>query len=320
VKDTIAAVISLCLKTALFFLCIMLVAILAPSPRFPGAVPPAEYFFQRIALWENEAFVASVFLAFISTHFRIIRRPGNKLLSLALVPVSAFCVLYFGLFGLDRLFPAVEASTGSAAVYLEKNLVEHTGSAFIWLDGEEPGAGADSPAAGPLVILDTEKGGGFRVYPEAVFDAKTRALKISGREDIPLREEGPLYISPFLRFFINDLEHLCTLLRPRSIWDIEALCAVFSFIFFCFSLRTLARLSRWPLFNLWFTLALSWIVFAGLRVLDLYIVPEIARFETLARAVKFLPMAFPGFCGFLLFITGLLGKPLEEWKREMRYD
>ncbi|MDR1626640.1 MAG: hypothetical protein LBT33_08870 [Spirochaetia bacterium] len=320
-RDTITALISLLLKTALFFLCIMLVVVLSPSPRFPGAMPPAEYFLQRISLWGNESLVAAVFLALVATHFRIIRKTGKKPLSFSLVLLCAFCLLYFGLFGLGRLFPGFEASTQPAAVYLEKNLIEHSGAAFIWSGHGDAGAQEDFSKAGPLVVLDTGKSGGsFQVYPEAVFDAKTKALKIAGREDLPLHDEGPVYVSPFMRFFINDLEHLCALLRPGSLLDIKALCAVFSFVFFGFSLWALAKLSRWPFFNLWFTLAFSWIALEGLRALDLYVVPEIARFETLAWAAGFLPVAFLGLCGLLLFIVGLLGRPLEEWKREMRYE
>jgi hypothetical protein len=321
VKDTILAVIFFFLKTAVFFLCIMLVVILSPSPWFAEIMPPAEYFLERISLWGNEAFTVSVFLALVATHFRIIRRPGKKPLSFALVVLCSFCTLYAGLFGLGTLFPDFDERTRPVAMYLEKDMVEHSGSAFMWLDGGEPDARKDFPPAGPLVILDTENAGGsFQVYPEAVFDVKTQALKIRGREDIPLRAEGPVYVSPFTRFFISDLEHLCTLLRPQSAVDITALCTIAAFIFFGFSLWTLAKLSRWPLFNLWFTLAFSWIVFAGLRALDIYAVPEITRFETLAWAVKFLPVAFFGFCGLLLFLMGILGKPLEEWKREMRYE
>jgi hypothetical protein len=321
VRDTIAAVISLFLKTAVFFLCIMLVVILSPSPRFPGVMPPAEYVLQRISLWGNETLAASVFLALVATHFRIIRKTGKKPLSLCLVLVCAFCTLYFGLLGLGRFFPGFEVSTQPAAIYLEKNLVEHSGSAFIVSTGGDSGAQGDFSAAGPLVILDTGKGGGnFQVYPEAVFDVKAKALKITGREDLPLYDEGPIYFSPFLRFLINDFEYLCTVLLPRSVLDIEALCAVFSFVFFGFSLWTLARLSYWPFFNLWFTLTFSWIVLAGLRALDVYVVPELVRFENLAWAARFLPAAFLGFCGFFLFVMGLLGKPLEEWKREMRYE
>jgi hypothetical protein len=305
----------------------MAVAVLSPSPRFPETIPPADYFLQRISLWGGEAFVASVFLALVSTHFRLIQKPGKKTLSFALVLLCSFCTLYFGLFGLGRLFPDFEVASRPAAMYLEKGMVEHSGSAFIWLGsggaetrGDAPDT-AETPAAGPLVILDTEKGGGnFQVYPEAVFDVKSGALKIRGREDIPLRDEGPAYVSPFTRFFISDLEHLCTILQPKSIQDIQTLCSVSAFIFFGFSLWSLAKLSRWPLFNLWFTLAFSWIAFAGLRALDLYAVPGITSFETLAWTVKFLPAVFFAFCGLLLFLLGILGKPLEEWKREMRYE
>jgi uncharacterized membrane protein len=102
--------------------------------------------------------------------------------------------------------------------------------------------------------------------------------------------------------------------------DIPALCSVFSLVFFGFSLWALAKLSRWPLFNLWFTLAVVWIVFSGMRFLGLYLVPELLRFESLAVAAQRLPEAFPGLCGLILFFAGLLEKPLKAWKREMHYE
>jgi uncharacterized membrane protein len=164
--------------------------------------------------------------------------------------------------------------------------------------------------------------GNFRVYSGFRFEAKTGALRLfPGDEELPLdAASANAGVSPFLRFFADDLAYIADRIKPRAFVDIPALASVFSFVFFGFSLWALAKLSRWPLFNLWFTLAVMWIVFSGTRFLGLRLVPELMRVETLARAARYLPEAFSGFCGLVLFFAGLLGKPLKAWKREMRYE
>ncbi|MDR1932133.1 MAG: hypothetical protein LBQ57_04820 [Spirochaetales bacterium] len=320
-KDTLYAVVSLFLKTAVFFVGIMLVVILSPVLRFPAKPPSAAYFLYQISSHGGESFFAALFLALVSTHFRIIRRPGKKLLSFALVLAAAFCILYSGLFGLGVLFPGPDEDEAWAGIGmpLEKGLVQRAGDVFVWIaETEETGRAG----AGPVLVMDRGKGAGnFDVYAEGVFDAKSRTVKLSpGGAEISLADPGVVYISPFLRFFIDDLRYIRSILRPRALLDVPALCSVFSLVFFGFSLWTPAKLSRWPLFNLWFTLAVIWIVFSGMRFLGLYLVPELVLFENFSRVARYLPLAFPAFCGLLLFVAGILGKPVTEWKREMRYD
>ncbi|MDR3200239.1 MAG: hypothetical protein LBT68_02160 [Spirochaetales bacterium] len=335
-KDTLYAVVSLVLKTAVFFLCITLVVIFSPVLRFPLKTPSTAYILYQISSWGAEAFFAALFMALVSTHFRIIRKPGKKILSFILILAAAFCVLYSGLFGLGVFFPEpdTEEAWADIGMPLEKNSVRRVGDVFVWITENKEGV------LGPVVVMDKGKGAGnFHVYAEGVFDAKSRTLKLverayqpplpgstalesdsPGGAEISLEGPGFAYTSPFLRFFVDDLIYITDMLRPRALLDIPALYSTFALVFFIFSLWTLAKLSRWPLFNLWFTLAASWIVFSGTRILGIYLVPELGHFETLAWAAQYIPVAFPAVCGFLLFLAGLFGKPINEWKREMRYD
>jgi hypothetical protein len=328
VKDTLYAVICIFVKTAVFFLCIMLVVIFSPLVRLEGKLPPVEYFLHQISLHGAEVFFAALFLALVSVHFRIIRKPGKKPLTFILVFAAAFCALYSGLYGLGVFFPEQEGEDAWAGMSIPwpANTIERAGGAFVWT-----GPGADttdeenpSERAGPIVVMNKKSGAGnFRVYSGFRFDAKTGTLRLSpGDEKLSLDEaaSGDAGISLFPRFFMDDLAYIVQRIKPRTFADIPALCSVFSLVFFGFSLWALAKLSRWPLFNLWFTLAVMWIVFSGARFLGLYLVPELLQAPTLAGAAWYLPAAFPGFCGLILFFAGLLGTPLKTWKREMRYE
>jgi hypothetical protein len=318
VKDTLYAFVCIFLKTAFFFLGIMLIVILSPALRFPGRIPATPYFLYQIYNWGAAAFFSAVFLALISTHFRIIRKPGKKPLTFALVFVSSFLILYSGLYGLAVFFPEIpkaDAYDAGASIPAERNVVQRAGDVFLWI-----GDTAEA-SAGPVVLLDEKEARNFHVYSRGFFDPETGILKLfPGDAGVSLEEPGPLYFSPFLRAFIADLSYIANIIRPRTFVDIPALCSVFSLVFFGFSLWTLAKLSRWPLFNLWFTLGTIWLVFSGIRFLGKYIAPELVRFEQLQGMGGYLPVIFPGVCAFVLFFAGLRGRPLEKWKREMRSE
>jgi hypothetical protein len=325
VKDTLYAVISIFFKTALFFLCIMLVVVFSPRVSLEGKLPPLEYFLHLLSRRGAEVFFAALFLALVSADFTIIRKPGKKPLTFILVFVAAFCLLYAGLYGFGALFPEQDEKNAGAGmrVPLRADMVERADGAFVWM-----GSGGDearlNARTGPLVVMRTKEGAGnFRVYSGFRFDVEAEALRLSpGDEEISLAAaaSGNAGVSPFLRFFADDLAYIVDQIKPGAFVDIPALCSVFSLVFFGFSLWAPAKLSRWPLFNLWITLAVAWIVFSGTRFLGRQLVPELLRFENLAWAARYLPAAFPGFCGLILFFAGLLGKPLKTWKREMRYE
>jgi hypothetical protein len=318
VKDTLYAFACIFLKTLFFFLCIMLIVILSPAIRFPGRIPALPYFLYQIYTWGAPAFFSAVFLALVSTHFRLIRKPGKKPLTFALVLVSSFLMLYAGLYSLTVFFPEIpraDAYAAGTAIPAERNVVQRAGDVFLWI-----GDGPES-SAGPVVLLDGKGARGFRVYAQGFFEPETGILRLSpGGDGVSLEEPGPLYFSPFLRAFVTDLSYIANLIRPRAFIDVPALGSVFSLVFFGFSLWTLAKLSRWPLFNLWFTLGTIWLVFSGIRFLGIHIVPELVRFEQLREIGGYLPVIFPGACAFVLFLAGLLSRPLGQWKREMRYE
>jgi hypothetical protein len=272
----------------------------------------------QLYTWGATAFFSAVFLALVSTHFRIIRRPGKKTLTFALVLAASFFILYSGLYSLTVFFPEIpraDAYAAGTSIPAERSVVQRLGDVFLWI-----GDGPES-SAGPIVLLNGKDVRGFHVYSRGFFDAETGTLKLSpGDTDVSLEEPGPLYFSPFLQAFVADLSYISNLIRPRTFVDIPALGSVFSFVFFGFSLWTLAKLSRWPLFNLWFTLGTIWLVFSGVRFLGIHIVPELVQFEQLREIGGYLPVIFPGVCAFILFFAGLLGRPLGQWKREMRYE
>ncbi|MCL1818836.1 MAG: hypothetical protein FWG35_07880 [Spirochaetaceae bacterium] len=298
----------------------MLVSVLSSATNWGETEPSAEYVMGRISSEGAEAFFAAVFIALVSALFRIVRRPGKKQLTFALVFVIAICSLYSGLWGLNEFFPA-EGDGFAMGANIERNMVLHGEGVFIWAGDEGKDAEEGRVPAGPIVIMRRKDGAGnFRIYAEGHPGAKPRTLVLSGGEEISLAANRATELPTVLRFFIDDLVYITGIVRPRALVDIPALLCVFSFVFFGFSLWATAKLSRWPLFNMWFTIAALWFVFSGTRFLGVFVVPELTLFDNIADIVPWLPAAFPGFCGLVLFLGGLLSKPLEEWRREMRYE
>gem|GEM_PF-2311498 len=319
-KDTLYAAISFFLKIAVFFFCIMLVIVLSSAMNWGETEPSAEYVVGRISSEGAEAFFAAVFIALVSVLFRIVRKPGKKQLTFVLVFAMAVCVLYSGLWGLNEFFPE-EGNGFAQGANIERNMVLHGDGVFVWAGGPKEGEEESRTPAGPIVVMKRKDGmGNFRVYAEGRPGAKPGILRLSGGEEISLAGNQAAELPAILRFFIDDLAYITTLVRPRDIVDIPALLCVLSFVFFGFSLWTTAKLSRWPLFNMWFTLAALWFVFSGTRFLGAFVVPELMSFDNIADLAHWLPAAFPGFCGLVFSLGGILGKPIEEWKREMRYE
>ena len=297
----------------------MLVVILSSAAGWGEMKPSAEYILGRISSEGAEVLFAAVFLALVSVLFRIVRRPGKKTLTFILVFAAAFCGLYSGLWSLSEFFPA-EGEIPSLSADIERNTVLRTDGVFIWAGGDEEAA-QEKGRAGPIVVMKRKDGAGnFRIYAEGRPGAEPGTLKVSGGEEISFAGNRAGELPFLLRFFIDDLAYSTALLGPKSLVDIPALCRVFLFVFFGVSLWALAKLSRWPLFNQWFALASLVLVFSGTRFLGLFVVPELMHFQSIAGLAPWLPTAFPGFCGLIFFLVGLLGRPVEEWKREMRYE
>jgi len=320
VKDTVYVVISFFLKIAAFFFCITLVSVLSSAAGWGQTEYSAEYILGRVSSIGAEALFAAVFLALLSVHFRIVRKPGKKPLTFILVFAVAFCFLYCGLWKLNDCFPA-EKQSPALSTDIDKNTVLRGDGVFIWVNEPEAAPEKESSPAGPVLVMKKKNGAGsFHVYAQARAGAKPGTLKLSETEEVSLAENKEGELPFFLKFFIDDIAYITSIMRPRGLIDINALYHVFIFVFFGLSLWAPAKLSRWPLFNQWFALAAMWLVFSGTHFLGLYIVPELVRFPTIAGLAPWLPAVLPGFCGFVFFFAGFLSKPIEKWKREMRYE
>jgi hypothetical protein len=256
-------------------------------------------------------------MASISTHFRVIKKQGIKPLTLAVDFVLSFSILYAGLYGIARFFPEVsrERAYAGLGIPLDKAAVQSMEGAFVWFGDTE------KESAGPVVVLEKSPEKTLQAYHEGVFEAESGKLLLApGSGEILLVEQDSRYISPILYAFVDDILYITDFIRPRALFDFHAVISIFCLTFFGFSLWTLAKLSRWPLFNLWFSWGLVWLVFTGTRFLGEALVPELVQFEQLKWAGPWLPVLFPAICGAGIFLVDFFTSSLEVWKKEMSYD
>lgn len=304
------------LKTLFFAAGTAVIVSLAPALRVPVRALSLHYFIAPLSSRGGVIFFAALFLALISSHFGIIRRSGIRLLSLCLLFVSAFSLLYLGLYVFGKYPPVRLRLPESSSLPLAEDVMHRSGEVYFWIGDTR------SVPAGPVLLLDRGKGrGGFHLYPEAVYNPGAETLRLlSTGAEVSLRNPGDSRPPAFLRALILDLSYLTEQATPGTLIDPPAGLFVFSLIFFGISLWTLARLSRWPLFNMWILLGTVWIVFSGIRLMAVEMAPEVLRIEGLEWTAAFLPLIPPGVCGLVLFLGALIAQPMKEWKRDMRYD
>lgn len=298
----------------MYFACIGLVAALFRYGKSAGREPFIAAFLLIAASRGPVIGFFSLFFSLLVSHFSIIRRPGMKTLSLVLLLSSAFFSLYLGLFGLSRLAGEFRHGGVPAGLPVSGERLGKAGDSFIWIGD------ADATPTRTILVLDRGKGAaGFQLFPEGLHDPEKGTLRIlkTGRE-IRLSGgdagEAPRFIAPFIR----DLSYIASSAAPKELFDPRAAVFVFALAFFGFSLWTPARFSRWPLFNVWIVFGLAWLVLTAVHFIGTGLAPELARLERLGPVAAYLPAAFPGVCGMVLFLGGLLLRPLSDWKRDLR--
>lgn len=303
------------LRTVLYAVVLCLFFLPALVVRFPGLPLSPAYVLSHLVDRGGIIFLSAFFLALVASHFQIMKRPGIKILSFGLLILFAFPTLYGGLWGIERVRPLMRMSQETTLLPFSDDRLYRFGDTYLWL-GKNDGMSAET-----ILLLESgSDGGGFRMFPEGVYNPETGTLHLlrSG-EDIPLRDPMSLRPPAFLQAFFRDLAFFSISASPRSFLDGEAMVFVFALVFFGFSLWTPIRLSRWPLFNIWLTFGIVRLVLAGGRFLGETVFPEVLG-SLQPKGGTFVVGGFLILCGMILFLSGLLMKPLSEWKRDLAYE
>ena len=312
-KDTLLVPVRYVFRGILFFAVIGIVAAFHRHALSAGRVKILESFFLTVLADGPGIGFFSLFFALLVSHFSIIRRPGLKTLSLVLLLATATVSLYFGLHGLSVLRGGARTGAALPGSPPPAERLRKTAEAYLWVGDTK------STPLRTILLLEPGKGSaGFKLYPEGVYNAEKETLRIlqTGRE-LSLSpgngEETPKFLAPLFR----DVAYAASIATPGTLFDPKSGIFVLAFVFFGFSLWTLARISRWPLFNMWIVFGVAWLTLMGVRFVGTVLAPELARLGPIAA---FLPALFPVTFGLVFFLGGLLLPPLKAWKRDLRYD
>ncbi len=178
----------------------------------------------------------------------------------------------------------------------------------------------------PLLVDTIGRQPGFELFQEAVIDPERRSLAIPGRPDVvpdlteiessyPAMVESPERLRPLIR----DIREVNSVLGLGGSGRQGVLIAVALGVFLL-SCWTLARVTRWPLFN-------ALLVFLALRF-ALWLVSAVnngllTELVTAAVDSSRLGLVAAGalaFCAAVLFVVLVILPPLESWKREVGHE
>ncbi len=259
-------------------------------------------------------FVSGLLFAVFSALFRLVRRPGIKPLSFAILLLMVVVSGFFGLLGLGNAAAGVKEFPEPRAVPVSQGIIKKSGSAYLWV-------GALDGAILRNVLTYGVGREEFRLHPEAVYKPETMSVRLldTGEEIKPGR---PSAVNPpfFLRSVFADISHLAAFLTPRSLFDWKSAIRICVVSFFLLSLWTLVRLTRWPLFNLFMALGTFRAAVFFVRFLGKDFLPEAAKILQPGPLLADIPLAVLGISGIILFFICLLMKPLADWKRDLDYD
>ena len=292
-------------------LCVMLVA---ASLDYSYVKLDAALVLGRVVVNLPAVLLSGIFFALFSGLFRIIRKPGIKLLSFALLAVFLAASLFFGLFGLGRLIKGVEAPPEPSAFPLKPGILYEAGDAYLRLGNK------DGVVLREVLTYGVGRAE-FRLHPEAVYKPEKDTLRLLDTgEEIRVGESASVKPPAFLSSLFRDLVYLSGKLTPSSMLDWRTAVNVVIVTFFGLSLWTLVRLTRWPLFNLIVALGAFRFALFLIRFLGKEFLPEAAKIVKSDWLLHQIPFITLGTAAVILFFFCILMKPLAEWKRDLEYD
>jgi hypothetical protein len=283
--------------------------------RFSPVRPPVRFLVSRILFHGGEIFFTALLLALVVSLFSIIRRPGIKVLTFGLLFTVALLFLYSGMLGLGRL-KKLGTLPDPTQMPFKADLLYLTREGAFWIGGSE------GPVIKTVLVQGERKGGTiFRVYPEGIYKSDTETLRLlPGGLEFPTGLVRAVPVPEFFSVFLQDMNFSAKAASPRDLPDFAVLLFCGSLVFYCVSLWTLVRLTRWPLFNGWIAFAALWAMPAALRFWGEIFLPEVLMLSGGGPWIAYVPALIPGLCGGVLLLACLLMRPLHEWKRDVDYD
>jgi len=253
----------------------------------------------------NQVFlIAATLAAFLAYMGKPLERRG-KFIKFILMGCALFFILSVG-FSLTNRYTPEKAPFRAQPVLLEET-IHHLAPSYIY-----PQRVKDSSLSGVVVFDKTaqaaeETESGFFYYREGRVDSDTGDIILSGREEHPAMEPSnpvfsPIFATPnYLAAFADDAAFFTSKLQSlKNESQNSFLFHCFVIALFCASCGTVARITRWPVFNILGLLLMFRALFYLYRVFSEDSGTELAAFISGRFGSAQLPVII------LLFIAGIL--------------
>jgi hypothetical protein len=263
----------------------------------------------------------SILLTILMMSFRLIRSPGNKLISNLLLIASGFFVLVFGMIMLVPALPPEKSYPRSYKDYIEEQRFNRIDDVFLY-----PWKLSNTPLAKTLIVDPAKEDWKFYYYPSVNLSATQAGLELQVEGMLPKKISRETYSrygmllsgDAFIRglfsafsVFASDIRRLATT-RATEFFILS-----FAFVFFFASSGVLLKITKWPLFNL----ALMLFVVTGVLFLYAFyqtqVVPELGKYIKSGILTSATPTIVMIIFGLLFSLIDLIFIPSEIWKKDI---
>jgi hypothetical protein len=283
--------------------------------------PGIAFILQKIPYSMAYTLPASVLLTILLMLFRLIRSPGNKLISSLLLTISGFLILVFGMIILIPALPAEKANPRVYKDYIEAQRFNRIDDVLIY-----PSRILIPNLPNVLVVVPGKEDWKFSHLANARLVVTGTDLVLSGEGFAPKRIssdsktkfgallEEDLVISGVLSAFSVFAEELRKLATTRAT---EFFLLGFAFVFFFVSSGVLLKITKWPLLNLSLML---FVVIGTLLLFAFYqtqVVPELGKYVKSGLLSTATPTIVMLILGLLFTLIDLIFIPSHFWRKEI---
>ena len=285
----------------------------------------SDLFLSRLPFVIRENLPVSVLVAITLLHFRILKRPGNRLFSFLLPFLISAAVLIFGYTALDRVqsVESVYAGRYPAAERFNRSSDPDGGETLYYVGVIHRGDGSRGDARrdrlnNVIVVDPTDQEKVFTHFSQGRLEPAGDDLVLSAAEGLRLKVESSfddlLGKDRFVRGLLLDIRFLNDELKVSYQNRMSFYLLCLSLVFCFLGAGLFSRISKWPLFNV----VLSFLAVRGFfylfRFLRQEIAAELAKVISGLDLVSILPALILSLCGLLMLIVDLLFIPFTRWK------
>jgi hypothetical protein len=267
------------------------------------------------------ALPAAILLSFIFLFFRMLKKPGNRFLSVILIVGMAFVILAGGLKLFTLLIPDKQSVGNKVENFLLPGTFYTTGEEVLYAEEIE-----NNTLRNNLIYVPEQEKPALHIYRDGIGRLSGDMLRLSFSGDrikmISMRIESPYTKNFSSDFFTRELFSSYTAFveefkRLAASGGMEFIIFCFAFSFFFMTSGVLMRISKWPLFNLCFMFFIITGVFFLYGLYHNIIIHELSKMMKGSTLLSIVPAITMMISGVLFFIIDIVFLPVEFWKKEI---